>query len=135
MKIGIRYNLLYPLMLIIFSFFRKIDSILMYDIIGVKGSLLLTLIMFLSEFFSGLILFRYHMAFLKRENKSTFMGIELIEGETEIHSPDSLLCTLLLFYSKISNFSTSNIFFNNYFDMSNNCDIFRILFCILFRKE
>ena len=98
MKIGIRYNLLYPLMLIIFSFFRKIDSILMYDIIGVKGSLLLTLIMFLSEFLSGLILFRYHMAFLRRENKSTFMGIDLIEGQTEIHSPDSDIKTYLLIF-------------------------------------
>ena len=91
MKIGIRYNLLYPLMLIIFSFFRKIDSILMNYFIGLEDSLLLTLIMFLSEFFSGLILFRYHMAFLKRERKSTFMGIELIEGEIDIHSPDSNL--------------------------------------------
>ena len=98
MKIGIRYNLLYPLMLIIFSFFRKIDSILMYDIIGVKGSLLLTLIMFLSEFLSGLILFRYHMAFLRRENKSTFMGIDLIEGQTEIHSPDSDIKIYLLIF-------------------------------------
>ena len=98
MKIGIRYNLLYPLMLIIFSFFRKIDSILMYDIIGVKGSLLLTLIMFMSEFFSGLILFRYHMAFLRRENKSTFMGIDLIEGQTEIHSPDSNIKIYLLIF-------------------------------------
>ena len=98
MKIGIRHNLLYPLMLIIFSFFRKIDSILMYDIIGVKGSLLLTLIMFLSEFLSGLILFRYHMAFLRRENKSTFMGIDLIEGQTEIHSPDSNIKIYLLIF-------------------------------------
>ena len=98
MKIAIRYNLLYPLMLIIFSFFRKIDSILMYDIIGVKGSLLLTLIMFLSEFLSGLILFRYHMAFLRRENKSTFMGIDLIEGQTEIHSPDSDIKIYLLIF-------------------------------------
>ena len=98
MKIGIRHNLLYPLMLIIFSFFRKIDSILMHDIIEVKGSLLLTLIMFLSEFFSGLILFQYHMSFLKRENKSTFMGIELIEGQTEIHSPDSNIKIYLLIF-------------------------------------
>ena len=91
MKIGIRYNLLYPLMLIIFSFFRKIDSILMKYFIELEDSLLLTLIMFLSEFFSGFILFRYHMAFLKRERKSTFMGIELIEGQIDINSPDSNL--------------------------------------------
>ena len=91
MKIGIRYNLLYPLMLIIFSFFRKIDSILMKDIIKFKDSLLLTLIMFLSEFCSGLILFRYHMAFFKDKRKSTFMGIELIVGQMDINSPDSNL--------------------------------------------
>ena len=98
MKIGIRHNLLYPLMLIIFSFFRKVDSILMFEIIGVNGSLLLTLIMFLAEFFSGLILFRYHMVFLRRERNSTFMGIQLIKGQTEIHSPDSNLKIYLLIF-------------------------------------
>ena len=98
MKIGIRYNLLYPLMLIIFSFFRKIDSILMKKIIEFKSSLLLTLIMFLSEFLSGLILFRYHLAFLKRDRNSTFMGIELIQGQTEIHSPDSNIKIYLLIF-------------------------------------
>ena len=105
MKIGIRHNLLYPLMLIIFSFFRKVDSILMFEIIGVKGSLLLTLIMFLSEFFSGLILFRYHMSFLKREKNSTFMGIQLVEGQTEIQSPDSnLKIYLLIFLATLCDF-------------------------------
>ena len=38
------------------------------------------------------------MAFLKRENKSTFMGIELIEGQTEIHSPDSNIKIYLLIF-------------------------------------
>jgi hypothetical protein len=98
MKIGIRHNLLYPLMLIIFSFFRKIDSILMFEIIEFKCSLLLTLLMFLSEFFSGLILFQYHLTFLKRERKSTFMGIELIEGQTDINSPDSSIKIYLLIF-------------------------------------
>ena len=88
-KIGIRYNLLYPLMLIIFSFFRKIDSIVMNKTIDFKGSLLLTIIMFLSEFLSGLVLYIYHIKFLRRKKESKFMGIELIHGIDDISYPDS----------------------------------------------
>ena len=66
-KIGIRHNLLYPFMLIVFSFSRKIDSILMDKFIGFDGSILLTLIMFLSEIISGLILFLYYNKFYQKK--------------------------------------------------------------------
>ena len=58
-KIGLRHNLIYLLMLIIFNFARKIDSIIMDQLLKFDSSLLLTLIMFLSEFITGCILFVY----------------------------------------------------------------------------
>ena len=62
-KIGVRYNLIYPLFLFIFSFLREIDSIALSKI-GFNGSLLLTFLMFFAEFISGLILFIYQTSFL-----------------------------------------------------------------------
>ena len=91
-KIGIRYNLIFPMMFIIFNFLRKINTILMDKIIGFNGSLLLTLFMFLSEFLFGLIFYIYHLRFLKKfdiNKKSTFMGIELIQAPKTIAHPDS----------------------------------------------
>ena len=55
-KIGIRYNLIYPFLLITFTFFRNVDTLLMDKINEFKGSLLLTLIMFFSEIVSGFTL-------------------------------------------------------------------------------
>ena len=59
-KIGIRHNLIYPLMIIIFTFVRKVDTIIMHKYIKFNGSLLLTLIMFLSEFITGLYCYKFY---------------------------------------------------------------------------
>ena len=56
-KNGIRNNLFYPLMLIIFTSSRKILSLVMKNISNFDNSLILTLIMFFSEFIFGLILY------------------------------------------------------------------------------
>ena len=48
MKFGIRKNLIYPLMIIISTNIRKIDTILMIKINNIESSLFLTLIMFLA---------------------------------------------------------------------------------------
>ena len=68
-KIGIRKNLFYPLMLIISSTLCRILSIFLDEIIEFDESLLIEIIMFLSEFLTGLTVYIYHKILLKKGNK------------------------------------------------------------------
>ena len=88
-KIGIRKNLICPLLLFIFSFSRQIVSIIMDEIFNFGGSLLLTLIMFLSEIISGLILYLSNIVFLHRKQEKSFMGIKLVQAPSNISHPDN----------------------------------------------
>ena len=74
-KIAIRHNLIYPILLSTFTLFRSIDAILMGQIIDFKSSLLLTLIMFFSELISGIILYIYQKYFNLYSKKSTSVEI------------------------------------------------------------
>ena len=76
-------------MLTIFNFFRKIDSIIMDQVIGFKGSLILTFLMFLGEFIAGLIVYLYQKSFFREKEASKFMGIDLIQARSDILYPDS----------------------------------------------
>ena len=99
-KIGIRNNLLYPLMSIIFFYLRKIESIAMDKMTGFNGSLLLTLIMFFAEIISGFSFYMYekNAIFNRKRSKSKFMGIKLIEAPDELKSPDSQLKIYLFIF-------------------------------------
>ena len=103
-KIGFRNNLFYLLMLIIFNFLRKIDSIIMDKIIGLSGTLLLTFLMFLGEFIAGLSIFIYQISFFPKRKKSTFLGIKLIQAKSDISHRDSIFKIYFL------------IFITSYFD-------------------
>ena len=100
-KIGIRNNLFYPLMLIINSTLRQILSILMDEVIEFDESLLLEIIMFLSEFLGGLILYIYHKILLrnKKEINQKFMGIKLIIGKSDILHRDRCYKILFLIFT------------------------------------
>ena len=90
-KIGIRHNLFYLLMLIIFNFLRNIDSIIIDQVVGLKSSLFLTFLMFLGEFLAGITIYSYQMKFLRESKKpkySNLMGVELIKPKTDISAPD-----------------------------------------------
>ena len=83
-KLGIRKNLFYPMMLIIINFFREIDLIVINENknIIIEFTELKTLIMFLSECISGLIIYKYQLNFLSKKNEqksSKVMGIKLIK--------------------------------------------------------
>ena len=91
-KIGIRHNLIYPLMLLIFSSLREILSIIIKEKIEFVESLFLEYIMFLSVFVSGLILFIFYKILNKTKKpieKKEFMGIELIIEDPEMDYPDN----------------------------------------------
>ena len=69
------------------------------------GSLLLTLIMFLSEFLFGLFLYIKHIKFVTRKRYSKFMGIKLIQASNVLSHPDSnLKIYILLFLSAFFDF-------------------------------
>ena len=80
-KLGIRRNLFYPSMLITSTFFRQIDSLIMKKTFK-NEDLVLTLIMFFSEFIFGLILYKRNINFLlnKGNNKNDNKKIKLIYG-------------------------------------------------------
>ena len=99
-KFGIRRNLIYPIILIICDFLRKIDVYLMSDF-NLKYSLLFVLLMFLSELVSGVILFLYQKKYLinKNETEKVFMWIKLINTTiTNIPHPDSSLKIYILIF-------------------------------------
>ena len=105
MKFALRHNLIYPLMLIIFNLFRKVDLIVLDRIIKFKFSLLITCLMFLGEFIVGLIIYIYQISFLPIKKKNTFMGIKLIQGPADISHPDSnFKIYLLLFMASFFDF-------------------------------
>jgi hypothetical protein len=71
-KIGLRNNLLYPLLLIIFTFFRRILLVIISELLEFKSSLsFLTFLMFFSEFITGLIIYIYQLKFLKYNKQRT----------------------------------------------------------------
>ena len=100
-KIGIRNNLFYPLILIINSTLRQILSILMDEVIEFDESLLFEYIMFLSEFVSGLVLYIYHKILLrnKKDINKKFMGINLIIDKSGMSHPNNVFKILFLITS------------------------------------
>ena len=68
-KLGLRNNLIYPIMLIILNPLRNIDLFILEEFTGFKQSLLITQLMFLSEFFAGYIFYRYNLSFIKNKEK------------------------------------------------------------------
>ena len=100
-KIGIRNNLLYPLLSIIFFFSREVNSIVMSKLTGFDDFFIFTFLMFLSEFISGIIIYSYQMCFLhgnRRKPKPKYKNIELIEGENDIIISDSIPKIYLLIF-------------------------------------
>ena len=129
-KIGIRHNLLYPLMMIIFTFFRTTDSLYMSKEIGFKGSLLLTLIMFLSEAIIGLIFFIRHLKLISEGENPKLNQTDLIYNTLNpinIEIPDSnLKMYILIFFASFYDFNLFSIqtfYFPKLTDVSKSFDI------------
>ena len=134
-KIGIRQNLIYPTAFAFSSALRDIEYIIMKKMkenILKKNfiyfeNLFLSLIIFISEFISGLIFYKYHINFLKRrkiETDSTIMGIKLVKRRNvKISIPDSNL-VIYIYIFLISLLDYSDFFFKinifpNYYNTSN----------------
>ena len=105
-KFAKRRNLIYAMMFVIFNFLRKTDSIVMKNYIGFSGSLILTSLMFIADFISGLIVYLYNLKYLKEKEASKFMGIELIQASSNITPPDSnFKIFILIFFASFVDFT------------------------------
>ena len=76
-KIGIRRNLIYPMLAIVFIFLRQVTSIAMDKLIDFKSSIIFTFTMFLSEFIFGLIFYFYHINLVSQKENLQFKIIKL----------------------------------------------------------
>ena len=100
-KIGLRNNLLYPLLLIIFTFFRRILSAIINDLLNFRSSLsFLTLLMFFSEFIVGLFIYMHQLKFLKNNQKTiqNKSNIKYIVSHNKISYPDSIFKIYILIF-------------------------------------
>ena len=68
-KFALRRNLIYPFQLLLWDGLRDIDNALIYFYLSFDNSLIFTFLMFLGEFFAGVIFYLYQKKFLKN-NKS-----------------------------------------------------------------
>ena len=105
-KIGIRQNLIYPILFISFNFFRNVVILLMETKCEFSDSVLLIFVMFFGEFIAGLILYSYQYNFISRKrSQSVFMGIKLIEASSDMKHPDSnFKIYSLIFFSSFLDF-------------------------------
>lgn len=101
-----RRNLLYIIYLMISYFMRKVDLIIITETYKFNDPLIFTFLMLLGEFVGGLSIYLYqHYFFKTKENKGTrYFGIELLQNDLQMKSPDSNTKILVL------------IFFTAYFD-------------------
>ncbi len=133
-KFGIRHNLFYPIVSIIFTFLRKVETIAMNKSIGFDGSLLLTLIMFSAEIIPGMILYLYQKSFIKEGiEKPKLMGIALTadSGEPKKKHSRIKIYILLILIGLIDffEFIIDTLYFPKYDNISNS--LFIRLRCIL----
>ena len=105
-KIGLRKNLIYFLMLILFNFLRKVDLMILDKKFNFYSSRLFIVIMFLGEFLFGLIIYKYQIRSfqIKKDNNIT-TGLELITTYSNMQSRDSTFkINLLLFVASLFDF-------------------------------
>ena len=65
-EFALRPNFKYPVQYHIYSIIRDLESFFIGIFLGYNDSLMLTPLMFLGEFFSGLIVFLYQKKFVKK---------------------------------------------------------------------
>ena len=70
MKLAWRHNLIYPSVLPIWILLRRIVTLVLDKYFNISKNLLFTLLMFISEISSGLIIYFYQKSFFKRKQSN-----------------------------------------------------------------
>ena len=106
MKFALRNNLKYPLELLIFSFLRDLDNILI-DYFFNFDSLIYMSLMFLGEFFFGLIIYFHQKHFLNKNKGpkvNTYKSIILISNEENLAIDSKTKIIFLVFIAGFFDF-------------------------------
>ena len=97
-KFALRPNLIYPLQLLIFNIARNVENILIERFLDDTVSLIYTPLMFLGEFFSGLIIYYYQKQFVKSNKKKESKKRELIHSNANYVSRDGIVKIMLMIF-------------------------------------
>ena len=106
MKFALRNNLKYPLELLIFSYLRDLDNILI-DYFFNFDSLIYMSLMFLGEFFFGLIIYLYQTHFLNKNKGlkvNTYKSIILIRNKENLAIDSKTKIIFLVFIAGFFDF-------------------------------
>ena len=114
-KIGIRKNLFYPLMLILLNLIKDTELKFIKHLFSFKKSSLTVSIMFLSEFIAGIIFFKCEkkgFAKSEKEKQSELTGIKLIHSSQQLGPPpdSNLKLFFLLFAAAFFDFFDTILF-------------------------
>ena len=97
-KIALRPNLKYPIFLIIWTFLRKIISILISKLFSFQGSVIYIFLMFFGEM-TGFILYKYQINFVENKfTKARMSKGKLIISKPEMIRPDGLIKVVFLVF-------------------------------------
>ena len=123
-KIGIRHNLIYPAMLIVFIGLRKIVEILIDPSpedknVKIIHKYLLPLLIFFSKFIGGLIASNLSKYIIKSNSKKTIVGYKLIHSKRDMPIADkNSKIFILIFFA--SYFDIIGTMFRKYFNNVNS---------------
>ena len=95
-QFALRLNLIYPIQLLFWTLIRKILGIILDKEYNFSKNLLFTLLMFFAEFAAGLILYLYHISFLKKNRTASKSKDIFIYTESKMTRPDSYIKIIFL---------------------------------------
>lgn len=95
-QFGKRHNIIYPSFFVLFLFLRRIIKLLIERTLDYYGPFLLIFVMFISEFFTSIILLYINRSKKKRENSIKNQNIKLIANEMALEQPDNGAKIILL---------------------------------------
>ena len=98
-----RPNLKHPLFYYFYSLLRNIESIFINKYFNYNDSLMFIPLMFIGEFFAGLIVFLYQKKFVNKtllevENTDKYMNLELIKTEKSVKKIDTIKKMIFLLF-------------------------------------
>ena len=100
---SMRPNLKYPLLYYLYNLVREFESYFIKIFLDYNDSLMLTPLMFIGEFFAGLIVFLYQKKFVNKtllevESTDKYMNLELIKTEKSVKKIDTIKKMIFLLF-------------------------------------
>ena len=113
-KIGIRHNLLYPLLFIFFIFLRRVVKLILERFIDIEGPFIFTMSQFSFEFLIGILVVIFQPRKRNRTSKY-YRGIKLIIKKHQIKNRKGILTKILLLFFFAAFFEIYGCYIRRYF--------------------